>query len=102
MPTRQIERRYRPSHTEFSHEFLYPRKPVVISGALDKWNARLRWTPEFFKQRYGDVALHVENQPYTLGGFLPRKDGKPLLLGEFIDMVLASTMENPAPYLRNV
>jgi histone arginine demethylase JMJD6 len=103
MPANQIERRYRPSLSEFTEEFLNPRKPVVISGALDMWKALSRWTPEFFKARYGAVPLHVKGQPYTLGGFLPRgDDGKPLTLGEFIDLVLASTEENPAPYLRNV
>lgn len=103
MPANRIERRSHPSYAEFAGEFLYPRKPVVITGALEKWKARSRWTPEFFRQQYGNRALHVENQPYTLGGFLPhREDGKPLTLGEFIDLVLASTEENPAPYLRNV
>ena len=103
MPANQIERRNHPSYSEYAKRYLYPRKPVVITGALDRWSARSRWTPEFFKERYGDVPLHVEGQPYTLGGFLPHKDdGKPLTLGELIDLVLASTEENPAPYLRNV
>ena len=76
---------------------------MVITGALDGWKALHRWTPQFFKEKYGSVPLHVENQPYTLGGFLPQKeDGSPLILGEFIDLVLASSEENPAPYLRNV
>jgi histone arginine demethylase JMJD6 len=76
---------------------------VVITGALENWRARAQWTPDFFRQRHVDIPLHVENQPYTLGGFLPRRDdGKPLTLSEFIDLVLASTEENPAPYLRNV
>ncbi len=103
MPANSIERRYRPSRAEFAKDFLYPRRPVVITGALEHWTARVRWTPDFFKLRYGSRPLHVENQPYTLGGFLPGKaDGKPLTLGEFIDLVLASTESNPAPYLRNV
>jgi histone arginine demethylase JMJD6 len=103
MPTDPVERRNRPSYAEFANEFLFPRKPVVITGALENWQARSRWTPEFFKQSYGDVPLHVENQPYTLGGFLPKRDdGKPLSLGQFIDLVLTSTEKNPAPYLRNV
>jgi histone arginine demethylase JMJD6 len=103
MPTHQMERRDRLSYVEFAQEFLYPRRPLVITGALENWKARAKWTPEFFKQNYGGVALHLENQPYTLGGFLPhRDDGRPLTLGEFIDLVLASTEKNPAPYLRNV
>lgn len=98
-----VARRNCPSYAEFRDEFLLPRKPVVISGALTRWNALSRWTPQFFKEKYGHVPLHVENQPYTLGGFLPHKEnGSPLTLGEFIDLALASSDENPAPYLRNV
>lgn len=101
--TNQIERRSRLSCSDFHREFVERRKPVVIAGALDRWQALARWTPQFFKQTYGGVALHADNQPYTLGGFLPkRKDGSPFTLGEFIDLVLASSDENPAPYLRNV
>jgi histone arginine demethylase JMJD6 len=101
--TTQIARRHRLSYSEFRAQFLGARIPGVITGALDRWRALTRWTPQFFKQTYGAVPLHVENQPYTLGGFLPRRsDGSPLTLGEFIDLVLASTDDRPAPYLRNV
>ncbi|HXW54946.1 MAG TPA: cupin-like domain-containing protein [Candidatus Cybelea sp.] len=98
-----VVRRNRPSYSEFAHEFLYPRQPLIITGGLDNWKALTRWTPQFFKAKYGSVRLDVENQPYTLGGFLPeKKDGSPLTLGEFIDLVVASSEANPAPYLRNV
>lgn len=101
--TDHIERRRCPPYSDFSREFLAPRKPVVITGALGRWRALARWTPQFFKETYGTIPLRSDNQPYTLGGFLPKKDGgSPLTLGEFIDLVLASSDENPAPYLRNV
>lgn len=99
----RIERQRCPACPEFRREFLEPRKPVIITGALERWRALTRWTPKFFKQSYGAVPLRVGNQPYTLGGFLPKKsDGSPLTLGEFIDLVLASSDAEPAPYLRNV
>lgn len=98
-----IERRNNPSYSEFVREFLFPRKPVVITGALRHWNALSRWTPEFFQQHYGDLPLQVHGQPYTLGGFLPtKKDGSPVTFAELIDMIQASSEKNPAPYLRNV
>src|SRR5690348_11923337 len=98
-----IARQHQLPYSDFRSQFLEPHKPVVIVGALDRWRALTRWTPDFFKQTYGALPLHVENQPYTLGGFLPKKnDGSPLTLGEFIDLVLASSDEKPAPYLRNV
>jgi histone arginine demethylase JMJD6 len=98
-----IERRSTPSYSEFVEEFLFPRKPLVIASALVRWNALSHWTPEFFRERYGRLPLQVHGQPYTLGGFLPtKKDGTPLTFGELIDLVLASTENNPAPYLRNI
>src|SRR5260370_39552950 len=103
MPANQMERRNRPPYSEFAKRYLYPRKPVVITGALDRWKARSRWPPEFFKQRYGEVPLLAEGQPYTLGGFLPHKDDRrPFTMGALIDLVLASTEEETAPYLRSV
>jgi hypothetical protein len=98
-----IERRHKPSYSEFAQEFLYPHKAVVITGALERWNALSRWTPQFFKETFGSIPLKVDGQQYTLGGFFPVKDdGRPYTIAEFIDLVLASNDEHPAPYLRNV
>lgn len=46
----RIERRRRPLYSAFSREFLAPRKPVVITGALDIWGALARWTPQFLQR----------------------------------------------------
>ncbi len=98
-----IERRESISHEEWVTQFLIPRIPVIFTKALDSWPARQKWTPEFFKERYGSMPLTVEGQNHTLGGFLPtRKDGGSLTMGEFIDQVLTSSDQNPSPYLRNV
>ena len=98
-----ISRRHKPSYGDFANEFLLPRTPVVLTGALENWNALTKWTPEFFKQTYGTISLQVTGQPYTLGGFIPmREDGRALTMAEFIGMVMNSSDENPAPYLRNV
>lgn len=97
-----IEHRNRLSYAEFFDEFLLPRRALVITGALDEWKALSKWSPQYFKEAYGSVPLQITGQHHTLSGFLPRKDGNPLNMSEFIEMVLSSTDENPAPYLRNV
>jgi hypothetical protein len=98
-----IERRECPSHEEWVKEFLLPRTPVVFTGALKSWRAISKWSPEYFKTRYGSMPLTVDGQNHTLAGFLPsNKEGGCLTMGEFIDLVLSSSEENPAPYLRNV
>jgi histone arginine demethylase JMJD6 len=101
--TMAIERRDRLSYEEFATEFLYPHKPVVITGALTGWKALSQWTPEYFRERYGSLRLTGGGQHYTLGGFVPRKNGgQYFTMGEFIDMVDSSSADQPAPYLRNL
>jgi histone arginine demethylase JMJD6 len=75
---------------------------VVITGALEGWRATSKWTPQFFKERYGTLPLTVNGQHHTLSGFLPSRGGRPITIGEFIDLTLSSNDQNPAPYLRNV
>jgi len=62
-------------------------KPVIIRGAFDHWPARTKWNLTFLRDRYGDLPITI--------------DGEPRMLGPFIDEVLSSTPERPAPYLHN-
>jgi hypothetical protein len=62
-----------------------PRKPVIIADGLKDWPALGKWTPAFFKDNFPGKEVIVE--------------GKAMRLGDFIDRVLASTPENPSPYL---
>lgn len=57
---RPIDRRSGLSRREFVHEYHLARKPVILSGLIDEWPARTLWTPQFFRERYGD-------QPVTAG-----------------------------------
>ena len=64
-----------------------PLRPV-IADRRDFALGRLgRWSPQFFKEEYGDLEVEV--------------DGETMALGDLIDRVEASTDDNPAPYLRN-
>jgi histone arginine demethylase JMJD6 len=83
----EIDRRHKLPYEDFVHEYLFPNKPVVLSGALDSWGALAKWTPGYFKTKYGSMDLAIDGQDYTMA--------------EFIDRVNSSSPENPAPYLRN-
>lgn len=85
-PIATIDRRDDLTYGEFRRDFLFPLKPVVLAGALKKWPAYGKWTPEFFKTRFGDRVLQLE-QPTTVA--------------ELIDRVLASDESNPSPYLHS-
>jgi histone arginine demethylase JMJD6 len=82
-----IDRRHCLSYEDFVRHYLFPKKPVIISGALAAWPAVGRWTPEYFKQKYASKNLTIDGKKYTMA--------------DFIDLVNSSTPENPAPYLRN-
>ena len=96
----EIERRSNLSYEDFAREYLYPMKPVIVTDVLQKWPAMTRWTPEFFKHEFSSVKFTINDSTYGRASF---KNGKEVefTMAEFIDRVLESTEENPAPYFRN-
>jgi histone arginine demethylase JMJD6 len=96
----EIEHRDNLSYEEFARDYLYANKPVVITDALKGWKAVQRWTPEFFKQNFADMKFSLPEK----GKAQYKADGKgevEYTMASFIDRVLSSTEENPAPYFRN-
>ena len=71
----------------YVREYLNAARPVIVQDAIDHWPALGKWTPEFFRTRYGSLEVVAEGRPWKLG--------------ELIDRILVSTPENPAPYLHN-
>jgi len=53
----EIERRRGLSYAQFEREYLLPRKPVIITDALDECPARRKWTPDYFRERFGERRL---------------------------------------------
>ena len=54
----ELQRR-RISSTEFYRDFFFNNRPVVLKGLMDDWSAVDRWTPEYFKSRYGHAVVEV-------------------------------------------
>jgi hypothetical protein len=82
-----IDRRHQLPYEEFAEEYLFPNKPVIISGAVNGWRALDNWTPTYFQNKYGSMNLSIDGKNYTMA--------------DFIDRVNSSSSGNPAPYLRN-
>ncbi|MEP7169038.1 MAG: cupin-like domain-containing protein [Bacteroidota bacterium] len=80
----EIDHRDNLSYKEFFHEYLMPRKPVVITDATAKWKAR-SWTPEWFRNRYPGMKVQT--------------DQGEMVMEEFIDAITAQSDE-PGPFLR--
>ena len=71
---------------EFEKEYLEPLRPVILDASIDDWGAKA-WSPAWFQEHFPDKQVKI--------------DGQPVRLGAYLDRLLASDAEHPAPYLRN-
>jgi histone arginine demethylase JMJD6 len=97
----EIERRDKLSYEEFAEEYLYPLKPVIVTDALRQWKALGLWTPEFFKREFGQMKFKMEDDLKARAGYKSGAGAVEYTMERFIDCVLESTEEHPAPYFRN-
>lgn len=81
-----IERLDGVSYEAFRSDFLFKRRPVILTDTITRWKAVERWTPEFFESEFGDRSLEV--------------DGDPSTVAEFVHRVLQSSEDVPGPYLK--
>src|ERR1043165_3726621 len=79
-----IDKRSNLSRKELIKEYVEPSLPVVLTDATSKWNAIGKITPAFMKENNGPVSSEVNGTSDTIS--------------EYVDLMLASTPENPAPY----
>jgi hypothetical protein len=83
-----VERRHQLTRSEFAAQYARPLKPVILTDAFDHWPAKGRWTPAFFRERFGSRTVSVDGADYRIA--------------ELLDLIECSTPATPAPYLRNV
>ena len=96
----EIERRANLSYAEFAQKYLFGNKPVVMTDAIRRWKALSRWTPEFFKTEFGDMKFTIDDNKKGKAEYKGNGTVE-FTIARFIDRVLASTDEDPAPYFRN-
>lgn len=84
MSDQKIERRSGLTARQFMDEYIIPNKPVILTDQADAWEARKVFTPEFFKKNFADKTGSIKGVTYKLG--------------DYVDMMLTSTEEKPAPY----
>jgi hypothetical protein len=99
---RQVERREGLSYAEFSERYMYANRPVILTDALSRWKAIHRWTPEFFRAEFPDMKVDIEAGKSGGNGYAAsRAASTRFTMPAFIDCVVASNDDNPAPYFRN-
>lgn len=74
------------SYDAFVADYMHANRPVVIQNVAQGWKAMRAWTPEYFKQRFGA-------KPVAIGY------GREMPFDQFIDEVLASSVDRPGPYM---
>ncbi len=79
-----VERRAGMSVAEFIGTYRNPRRPVILVDAARDWPVYGHGTPDFFRQHYGEHRVRVRGRDYRLA--------------ELIDLLEASTADQPGPY----
>lgn len=103
--TFEVPRVERLSRREFEERFLFPQRPVIISGAMEGWPAQERWTNDYLKEKVGAhiVRPYKHKADQTLGFLLDPKKGTsdtpPMKLAEYIDLLVGDAMSDGNLYL---
>ena len=71
-----VDRREGLTAKELREEYLVPRRPVILTGLMDDWPGRSKWSFDFFKEEYGSMLAPV-CRGFEREGTMP--------LGEYID-----------------
>ena len=61
-----IDKRENLSSKEFLNEYVLKNRPVVLKDACKDWKAIGKWTPEFFKEKYGTRTAPVFERKRTV------------------------------------
>jgi histone arginine demethylase JMJD6 len=83
-----VDKRDSISREEFIHDYVKAAKPVVLTNAARNWKAMGKYTPQYFKEKYGNRKKTIKGVEYTFA--------------ELIDWMMVSTPQNPAPYPFNL
>lgn len=74
------------SYASFLRDYVGTNRPVVVRNATQDWPALRKWTPPYFKERFGERLIDVGHN-------------ERMRFDAFIDGVLASTHDKPGPYM---
>ncbi len=94
---RAVDRRSGLSVREFKGEY-FNRTPVVVTDALESWEARASWTVEELKARLGKTPVRV--QGFRNGLPNPELD-RQMPFGEYIENILRKDFQSFPFYLRD-
>ena len=69
-----IIRRQALAPSAFVDEFIRQNQPVVVTDAMSSWPALRDWTPERFRERFGDEKVQIYDDLFFMVSARPLKD----------------------------
>ena len=85
----------------FSDSYFIPLKPLVIKDLAKTWPASKKWTPDFFKEQYGNKQVKVYDESFVTAGKHYMSKLKSISLREYIDTIMSSS-QNLRMFLYNI
>ena len=83
-----IERIAPPSADEFERRYIKASRPVILRGAIDDWPAMRKWTPGYFRDRFGDRVVPAARKKN--GAIYDAKTGvnyEPVKFRDYLDSI---------------
>lgn len=97
-----IERIHQPTIEEFNH-YIIQNQPVIITGVADQWQACANWTPESFKNMFGDLTVPLRASDNEIDVFFGEDNQQKFLrFSEYIDLILNCNVDKRPPYFGNI
>jgi Cupin-like domain len=101
--TFEVPRVERPSRREFEERFLFPQRPVIVSGAMEGWPARERWTNDYLKEKVGARTVRPSKAHAGIHLYDPKKrvndKSPPMKLAEYIDLLAGGAISDGQLYV---
>jgi len=85
----------------FSDSYFTPLRPLVIKDLAKTWPASKKWTPDFFKEQYGNKQVKVYDECFLAAGKHYMSKLKTISLREYIDTIMTSS-QNLRMFLYNI
>ena len=91
-----IPRREKLSGAEFLQQYYRTNRPVVITGMLEHYPARTKWTLDYFAEKFGDRMVEVQfgrdaDPQYEMNSIAHKRQ---LKFGDYVELVRNSGSSN--------
>ncbi len=86
---------------DFSDSYFKPLRPLVIQDLAKSWPALNKWSPDFFREQYGNKQVKVYDESFVAAGKHYMGKLKTIPLSEYINTV-KTTSQNLRMFLYNI